>query len=97
MRYLYSHYYKKLDRGFTDAEFQQVCEDIAGQLLTDVFEYVHTTKELDYYACLKYAGLELTKEVDSKSGGKLYTIQKIDQLNAMQMDILKSLLRKQKG
>ena len=61
MRYLYWHYYKALNRGFTDAEFQQACEMISGKLLTKEFEYIYTTKELDYKTYLNYAGLEIVK------------------------------------
>jgi predicted metalloprotease with PDZ domain len=63
MRLLYWKYYKQLQRGFTDAEFQQACESIAGIPLTELFEYVSTTKALDYTAYLNLAGLKLeTKE-----------------------------------
>ncbi|MFZ1785877.1 MAG: hypothetical protein WAU23_11800, partial [Ferruginibacter sp.] len=48
MRFLYWHNYKKLQRGFTDAEFQQACETVAGRSLSSVFEYVYTTREIDY-------------------------------------------------
>ena len=37
MRYLYRYYYKELNRGFTDAEFQEACERISGKLLTQEF------------------------------------------------------------
>lgn len=63
MRLLYWKYYKQLQRGFTDAEFQQACESTAGIPLTELFEYVSTTKALDYTAYLNLAGLKLeTKE-----------------------------------
>lgn len=59
MRLLYDVYYKKFQRGFTDAEFQQACEQVAGILLTNEFEYVTTTKEMEFTAYLKHIGLEL--------------------------------------
>lgn len=65
MRFLYWEYYKRLGRGFTDAEFEQACETIAGISLSDVFEYVYSTKPLDYNNYLLYAGLKL----DMQTGG----------------------------
>jgi predicted metalloprotease with PDZ domain len=59
MSYLYHYYYKKLKRGFTDAEFRQACETIAGQSLSAEFDYIYSTKELDYATYLGYAGLEV--------------------------------------
>ena len=93
MRYLYNHYYLELNRGFTDAEFQQVCEQIAGSLLTDVFEYVHTTKQLEYNTYLKYGGLELVQSYDSKKGQKNYSIQRSRQPDDLQKKILNAWLR----
>lgn len=74
MRLLYTTYYKKLKRGFTDAEFQQACEDIAGISLSNEFEYVYTTKEIDYSRYLGYAGLAISEETDSKTGKRKFTI-----------------------
>lgn len=74
MRLLYTTYYKKLKRGFTDAEFQQACEDIAGISLSREFEYVYTTKEIDYSRYLGYAGLAISEEADSKTGRRKYTV-----------------------
>nr|WP_321406405.1 hypothetical protein [uncultured Carboxylicivirga sp.] len=93
MRYLYQQFYQQEQRGFTDAEFQQVCENIAGTLLTDVFEYVHTTRKVDYNQYLQYAGLDLVKTMDRNTGRIQYSIQKLNNVNALQQDILKSWLR----
>jgi len=57
MRLVYDTYYKKLQRGFTDAEFQQACETVAGTSLVKEFEYVTTTKEFDYNGYLNVVGL----------------------------------------
>nr|WP_319400956.1 hypothetical protein [uncultured Carboxylicivirga sp.] len=93
MRYLYQHYYQQEQRGFTDAEFQNACETIAGTLLTDVFEYVHTTRELDYNHYLHYAGLDLVKTMDRNTGQIQCRIEKLTDINALQQDILKAWLR----
>ena len=95
MRYLYWHYYKKLTRGFTDAEFQEACEMISGKLLTKEFEYVHTTKELDYNTYLNYAGLEIVKTdiANGKKGEVNYRLKRKEEINALQSAILKSWLR----
>jgi predicted metalloprotease with PDZ domain len=59
MRGLYQQYYLEKKRGFTDAEFRQECERVAGADLSDVFEAVWTTKDIDYAKYLSYAGLEI--------------------------------------
>jgi len=68
MRFLYNKYYKELGRGFTDAEVQQACEAFAGAPLDEVFEYITTTKPLDYEKYLGFAGLQLQKETEDKDG-----------------------------
>lgn len=95
MRFLYWQYYKKLQRGFTDAEFQQACEAIAGISLSDTFEYVYTTKELDYSTYLNYAGLMLKKEPVATGSGEQKvkaTIERLENLNSLQQSILTSWL-----
>jgi predicted metalloprotease with PDZ domain len=59
MRTLYRRYYKKLGRGWTDAEFRRTCEETAGTALADFFEYASTTRKIDYEKYLGYAGLQL--------------------------------------
>lgn len=59
MRELYWKYYKELGRGWSDDEFREVCERVAGVPLDDIFEYASTTREIDYARYLGYAGLEL--------------------------------------
>ena len=59
MRTLYNKYYIKENRGFTEAELRQVCENIAGVSLNEFFDYIYTTKELDYKKYFNYAGLDI--------------------------------------
>lgn len=93
MRLLYQRYYKKLKRGFTDAEFQAACEEVAGVPLTGTFEYVYTTKEIDYPKYLSYAGLILEKRntpwLGNKTILKLSIIPSSDR-TPLQQAILKS-------
>ncbi len=89
MRFMYNTYYKGLQRGFTSAEFQLACEKIAGTLLTPVFEYVHTTKDLDYNKYLAYAGLELKQE-KGQSGKNIFSIKKKSDITAEQLAVLNS-------
>jgi predicted metalloprotease with PDZ domain len=66
MRFVYHEYYQKKKRGFTDLEFRNACEKIAGASLADEFEYVTTTREIDYPKYFSYAGLIIdttTKEL----------------------------------
>ncbi len=64
MQMLYQKYYKRLKRGWTDAEFQSVCESVAGTSLKEIFEYASTTKDIDYDKYLGYAGLALEKPTE---------------------------------
>ena len=69
MRRLYSEYYKKKQRGFSEAEFKKELERAAGIDFSDFFvRYVHGTEEVDYGKYLSYAGLEIeTLEAPSLS------------------------------
>jgi len=61
IHYLYHHYYKELNRGFTDAEMQETLETIAGTSLQEFFDdYIYGTEPLDYNKYLNYVGLEIT-------------------------------------
>ncbi len=92
MRLLYSRYYKSLERGFTDAEFQQACETVAGISLVNFFDYVYTTKEIDYKTYLGYAGLKLESNDDANKKTKKFTIHRLDKMDELQAAILKSWL-----
>ncbi|MBS1730196.1 MAG: M61 family metallopeptidase [Bacteroidetes bacterium] len=95
MRMLYWNYYKGKQRGFTDAEFQQTCEETAGIPLTELFEYVYTTKEPNYDKYFSYGGLQINKQIitteDNKQEEK-FSISKINQLSPLQKNILASWL-----
>ncbi len=95
MRLLYWKYYKEEQRGFTEAEFQQTCEQIAGISLTELFTYVNTTQPLDYEKYLTYAGLVLDKTVvesGDKAGTQQLSLQRMDELTPLQGSILDSWL-----
>jgi predicted metalloprotease with PDZ domain len=92
MRFVYWKYYKDAGRGFSDAEFQQACEETAGVPLIQLFEYVNTTKDLDYAKYLGYAGLrlvEMSNMGDTKSPKK-FSIMPIENPNSLQLQILNS-------
>lgn len=91
MRLLYWKYYKKLRRGFTGAEFQQACEAVAGKSLTPLFEYVNTTKKMDYNTYLNMGGLNL--DLLSNSSGnsrKKYRLHRIANPDSLQIAIFNS-------
>ncbi len=69
MRLLYNKYYKGLNRGFTEKEFRTEVEKIAGQKLDELFDYVYTTKDLDYNKYLGFAGLTADTARHKLSGG----------------------------
>ena len=90
MRFLYRHYYKNLNRGFTDAEFQQACQDQAGISLSKEFEYVYTTKEIEYSTYLSYAGLKISEEKDRSNGDRKFKIVRQNNPDPLQLSIFKA-------
>ena len=86
MRAVYNRYYIELGRGFTNAEFQQICEKMAGKSLTEVFKYIFTTEELNYSKYLGMAGLQLKESVDD-SGKKIFELAKIESPTSKQQEI----------
>ena len=71
MRALYREFYQVKKRGFTQNEFRAVCERIAGTSLSEIFDYVSTTKELNYKKYLDYAGLDIDTVSKEVQGGWL--------------------------
>ncbi|MBB6610064.1 M61 family metallopeptidase [Pontibacter sp. Tf4] len=60
MRSMYNRYYKQLDRGFTEKEFQAAIEQAAGHSMDAFFrDYVHGTSTPDYNKYFNAAGLRL--------------------------------------
>ncbi|MBC8152834.1 MAG: M61 family metallopeptidase [Bacteroidetes bacterium] len=86
MRYLYTEYYKKQKRGFTDDEFKRAVAQVAGQNVDAFFnKYVFGTDIPDYNAFFEPVGIKLTNVASpvqdgflgasvSPAGGKL-TVQ----------------------
>jgi predicted metalloprotease with PDZ domain len=71
MRTLYKEFYQEKKRGFTDDEFREVCERIAGTSLAEFFDYVYTTKDVDFAKYYQYAGLKLDTELRARPGAYL--------------------------
>ena len=71
MRALYRKYYRKKQRGFTDAEFRAECEAAAGAPLAEVLEYASTTKEMDYAKYFAWAGMEVSAAAGEGKGAWL--------------------------
>ncbi len=60
MKYLYTKYYKELNRGFTDDEFKKAVALIAGTNVDDFFtKYIYGTEHIDYNTYMSAAGLQL--------------------------------------
>jgi predicted metalloprotease with PDZ domain len=62
MRHMYQEYYKKKNRGFTEAEFQEGATKIAGTDMSEFFDHVNTVREIDFTKFLGYAGLKLSED-----------------------------------
>lgn len=93
MRLLYQKYYQQKQRGFTEAELQSACEEVAGISMAGMFEYVYSTKELDYTKYLGYAGLNLeqqTAETKDKGTSQKFTIRRLENPTPLQTAILAS-------
>jgi predicted metalloprotease with PDZ domain len=88
IRTLYYNYYKQQHRGFTETELKTTCEQTAGKQLPEIFDYVYTTKEVNYTKYLSYGGLSLDTANHS------FTIQPLPHPNALQKVIRESWLRK---
>ena len=71
MRTLYKDFYQQKKRGFTEDEFRQVCESIAGVSLAEFFEYVYTVKEIDYPKYFAFAGLAIDTSSEALPGAWL--------------------------
>lgn len=66
MQFAYNQYYKKLNRGYTDAEFKAVLEKFAGKHLSFIYDnYINGTTDIDFSTYLGYAGLQ----IDDKNSG----------------------------
>jgi predicted metalloprotease with PDZ domain len=74
MRYLYTEYYKKQKRGFTDEEFRQAAEQMAGQPLNDFFAIaVNSADPIDYNRYFAPVGLQLQNRAAKTQDGYLGT------------------------
>jgi len=86
MRKLYNEFYKQRNRGFTQEELKKVCEERAGNKLDELFDYVYTTKPLNYSKYFNYGGLDIS------TADKSFAIQPVKNPDALQAAILKSWL-----
>ena len=60
MRLLYTEYYKKQKRGFTDDEFRKAAEQVAGNSLADFFDKgINGTGPVNYNTYLQPVGMQL--------------------------------------
>ena len=69
MRSLYHDFHITKGRGFTEEEYWTLCATIAGQPLTEIREYVDTTKEINYVKYLGYAGIDIDMTPLAEQGG----------------------------
>lgn len=88
MRALYKEYYVKQGRGFTEEEFRNVCEQIAGANLQEIFDYVYTLKPIDYNKYLASAGLSMKNESEG------YSISIAGKASAKQKKVLSDWIKR---
>ena len=74
MRFLYTEYYKKQKRGFTDAEFRQAAEQTAGRKLDDFFAIgVNSAEPINYNTYFEPVGMQLVNAAARTQDGFLGT------------------------
>ena len=67
MRLLYTKYYKEQKRGFTEEEFANALENVAGSSFNDLLQsLVYSTSPIDFSKYLNYVGLELKNQPATK-------------------------------
>lgn len=98
MRLLYNKYYKKLNRGFTEQEFRNEVEHMAGDKMDEFFEQVYTTKEINYNLYLELGGIRLevsdvSPPEENKAPSKNFQISKMENMTALQSAIFNSWSR----
>ncbi len=71
MRLLYVDFYKKKQRGFSEAELRAACEKIAGIPLDEFFNYIYTVQTPDYPKYFAWAGLAVDTLPAALPGGWL--------------------------
>jgi predicted metalloprotease with PDZ domain len=88
MRLLYYKYYKQLNRGFTEQEFRDECEKMAGTKLPELFAYASTVKPPNYPKYFAYGGLNIdtTNTVTSTVWDGLNVRQQKDTLRITTVD-----------
>ena len=62
MRLLYNRYYKEAGRGFTEEEFWNAVDEVAGASMSHVRDMVDKPGEIDYERYLTPAGIKLDRE-----------------------------------
>lgn len=67
----YEHFYLIENRGFEEAEFQQLAEQVTGIDLKEIFEAAHSTEEIDYNNYFNRVGYELIDQNNSQSEATL--------------------------
>lgn len=68
MKTMYHEYYKKLGRGYTDAEFKAMVEKISGISFTDFWaKYVNGTDAIEFKKYFNYAGINVVDENEGKN------------------------------
>ncbi|MEX8549241.1 MAG: M61 family metallopeptidase [Mucilaginibacter sp.] len=84
MKRMYNRFYKTENRGYTEAEFKTVLEEVAGSSLNHIYDqYINGLEDLDYNHYLGYAGLRLkvcapeTKPLPAIGISTSFTTQKL--------------------
>jgi predicted metalloprotease with PDZ domain len=67
MKAMYLEYYKKLGRGYTDAEFKSMVEKVSGKSFNEFWDkYVNGTGPIEYEKYFGYAGIKVKNENEGK-------------------------------
>lgn len=87
MQILYKEFYQKKKRGFTENEFQTVCEQVAGVKLTELFGYASTVAPIDYKKYFAYGGLDIDTEPKQVEGAWLGLATRLEKDSIVVTDV----------
>lgn len=99
MRFLYNEYYEKKGRGFTEAEFWNISEKIAGKPLTEIKSYVNTVAPIDYQKYAQYAGLQINLSPINTNAQKndfierSFEMSQSNEASPLQLEIRKAIFK----
>jgi predicted metalloprotease with PDZ domain len=89
MRFLYHQYYKNLNVDSPMRNFKSPAKRLQ-VFLSREFEYINTTRDIDYSTYLSFAGLKLTEVSDGKTGKRKFRLTRAENMSSPQKVLFSS-------